>query len=76
MTFHTGEALLSRWMDENTRVAWVEHPRPWEPEHELIATVQLPLNLDRNRMHPFYPVLSLLRARQRERARALPVLTG
>lgn len=74
MTFHSGETLLSRWMAENTRVAWAEHPRPWEPEHELITSVLLPLNLDQNRNHPFHPVLSELRSRQRELARALPVL--
>lgn len=41
-----GEALISRWLIENARVAWAVDPEPWEAEDELLAHSTLALNLD------------------------------
>ena len=45
-----------------------------ELESTLIQTLSLPLNLDQNAAHPFFPKLSALRAQAR--ARTLPILKG
>ncbi|WP_336646265.1 GIY-YIG nuclease family protein [Microbacterium sp. USHLN186] len=42
-----GEALISRWLIENARVAWAVNPQPWEAEDELLEHATLALNLDR-----------------------------
>lgn len=74
MTFtKDGEAALSRWMAEHTRVCWVEHPQPWTVKSGLISRLDLPLNLDRNGHNPFHQRLTQLRSAARERARELPV---
>jgi hypothetical protein len=65
LTFSTGEAPLSQWLEENARVTWHVCERPWELEEELISTFNLPLNLDMNVAHTFHPVLSELQARPR-----------
>ncbi|MFD3519467.1 GIY-YIG nuclease family protein [Streptomyces sp. NPDC058653] len=70
-----GEAELSRWMGEHARVCWLEHAEPWVAESDLISRLDLPLNLDQNRTHPFYGRLKGLRADAREKARALGVVT-
>lgn len=41
-----GEALISRWLIENARVAWAVDPQPWEAEDELLEHATLALNLD------------------------------
>jgi hypothetical protein len=41
-----GEALISRWLIENARVAWAVDPRPWVAEDELLEDATLALNLD------------------------------
>lgn len=41
-----GEALISRWLIENARVAWAVDPQPWEAEEELLADATLALNLE------------------------------
>lgn len=41
-----GEARLSWWMNENARIAWAVHPKPWEVEDELLAAATLALNID------------------------------
>jgi hypothetical protein len=74
MTFGTVETLLSDWMGRNAFVAWLEHPRPWEVEHEIIHSVSLPLNLQGNGQHPFASTLVRLREEARAGARALPIL--
>ena len=74
MTFGSGEARLSEWMAEHTRVACVRHEEPWNLEHHLIDNYSLPLNLDQNRLHAFHSVLSKLRREAKDRARTLPVL--
>ncbi|WP_344429407.1 GIY-YIG nuclease family protein [Streptomyces lavendulocolor] len=74
MTFgKAGEAALSQWMAEHARVCWVEHPEPWTAESELIARLDVPLNLDQNQHNAFHPRLKELRAQARQRARELPV---
>ncbi|GAB2775124.1 GIY-YIG nuclease family protein [Streptomyces daliensis] len=70
-----GEAELTRWMAEHARVCWLEHAEPWTVEADLIARLDLPLNLDQNRHNAFHPHLTELRARARHRARDLPVTT-
>jgi hypothetical protein len=76
MTFGTGEPALSAWMGENAFVSWVVREAPWELEDELIAGLDLPLNLKGNRGNPFHPVLTGVRARCVARARALPALAN
>ncbi|WP_345661974.1 GIY-YIG nuclease family protein [Streptomyces iranensis] len=73
-TFGTaGEAALSQWMAENARVRWVEHPEAWTAEADLIARLDLPLNLDQSKRNAFRPRLKELRAQARQRARERPV---
>lgn len=68
-----GEKKLSRWMADNALVSWVVHPEPWLLEDQLIATLDVPLNLQGNGHNPFYPVLKQLRARAERTARELPI---
>ncbi len=74
MTFSTGEERLSRWMEENARVAWAVCDQPWELEEELVAALDLPLNLDMNSANVFYPALTELRRNAKLRAMALPIV--
>ena len=60
MTFAEQEQQLSHWMAENAFVAWTVHPTPWQLEHELIAALTLPLNLDKNKRCAFHPKLTEL----------------
>ena len=73
-TFADGEQLLSAWMSENAFVSWVIRERPRELEHDLIAAVDLPLNLEGNIGHRFHPELTRARAWCVAQANALPVL--
>jgi hypothetical protein len=73
LTFHSGEAALSEWLERNAYVVWVVHPEPWVPEDHLIHTLSLPLNLDHNEAHPFHPTLSAIRKEAKLRAKSLPV---
>jgi hypothetical protein len=74
LTFGAGEQVLSAWLDENARVAWIVVDSPWQYERTLVTRVSLPLNLDFNKAHSFHGELSRLRARAREVARSLPVV--
>jgi hypothetical protein len=74
MTFAQQEAELSTWMEENAAVAWVEHPRPWELEHELIGRLVLPLNLDQNKRCAFHAELTAIRRAAKEKARRMDVV--
>ena len=65
-----GEAALSAWMAEHARVAILEHPAPWEIEPTLINAVRVPLNIDHNAAHPYYPLNRALRAEPKAAARA------
>ncbi len=73
-TFGTGEATLSEWMAAYARVAWVTTGEPWLVEEELIATFDLPLNLDQNSRNAFHGHLSSARKAAKKRAAALPVI--
>jgi hypothetical protein len=68
-----GEAALTQWMAEQALVSWVVHPEPWLLEKVLIATLDVPLNLDGNKHSAFYPELKRLRAEAERNARNLPV---
>jgi len=72
--FLKGESILSEWLAENAFVTWVPHSEPWLIEEETISALNLPLNLDMNRDHPFYETLSNSRRGARERAKELEVL--
>jgi hypothetical protein len=76
MTFGAGEQVLSEWMAENAFVSWVVREAPWELEDELIAALDLPLNLKGNQRNSFHRVLTQARARCVAQARALPVLAN
>jgi hypothetical protein len=76
ITFVEGEQALSAWMTENAYVSWVIRHCPWELEDELIAALDLPLNLQGNKSNQFHPVLSRVRARCVAQARHLPVLVN
>lgn len=69
-----GEAELSDWMHEHARVCWCPAAEPWLIESVAIERLDLPLNLDQNRGHPFHRMLTQLRADARNRARQQPVL--
>src|SRR5262249_17400710 len=73
MTFVEGEQALSAWMAENACVSWVVRDSPWELEDELIAALDLPLNLQGNPHNRFHSVRRV-RASCVAQARALPVL--
>ena len=74
MTFVEGEQALSAWMAENAYVSWVVRARPWELEDKLIATLDLPLNLQGNLLNQFHPVLAGVRAECVAQAKALPAV--
>jgi hypothetical protein len=74
MTFGAGEQVLSAWMAENAFVSCVVREAPWELEDDLIAALDLPLNLKGNQRNPFHRVLSQARAQCVAQARALPIL--
>jgi len=74
MSFAEGEQALSAWMAENAYVSWVAREWPWELEDELIATLDLPLNLQGNQLNQFHPVLTGTRAQCVAQAKALSVV--
>lgn len=74
LTFHTAEANLSQWMEQNAFVCWATTPEPWHVETRVISSVNLPLNLDQNRDHSFHRTLSELRRDARIVADGLPVV--
>jgi hypothetical protein len=76
MTFGAGEQVLSAWMAENAFVSWIVRDAPWQLEDDLIAGLDLPLNLQGNAHNSFHPVLTGIRKRCAEKARALPVLAN
>jgi hypothetical protein len=70
MTFSTGDARLSAWMEKNAKVVWQVCHEPWKLEEELISILDLPLNLDQNERHGFHPELSRMRGLEGESERA------
>lgn len=73
-TFAGGEAVLSQWMAENALVSWVVRPEPWLFEDELIANLDVPLNIQGNKRNAFYPELKRLRRAAAVNADKLRVL--
>jgi len=64
-----GEMRLSDWMAQNARISLLEYSSPWEIEALLIHRLDLPLNIEQNSHHPFYPTLKRLREEQFRLAR-------
>jgi hypothetical protein len=48
-------------MQEHAFVTWAPVAEPWVAEDQLIATLNLPLNLRGNERHAFHPELSRIR---------------
>ena len=63
-----GEARLTRWMNTNARVAWVENQTPWVAEDELLTYAPLALNID-GRTDAFSHELNGRRTKARSAAR-------
>jgi GIY-YIG catalytic domain len=76
LTFVEGEQALSAWMAQNAYVSWVVRGRPWELEDELIAALDLPLNLQGNSHNRFHSILTGARAKCVAQAKAMPVLAN
>jgi hypothetical protein len=64
-----GEESLSEWMDRNALVCWIEHPKPWKVEQQILEALRPPLNIEENAAHPFCRPLSALRSEMRKKAR-------
>ena len=64
---------LNDWLAAHALVCWREHPAPWELEAQLMRTLSLPLNIQGNDHHVFYPTLRRVRAEALAQARQLPV---
>jgi hypothetical protein len=60
-------------MASNAFVVWSECDRPWLVEEQLISATHLPLNLDQNERHPFFPVLSESRRLAKNKAREMSI---
>ena len=73
-TFADRESVLSEWMADNARVAWVETPKPWLLEDHLLKAMSLPLNLQGNANHPFSTRLKEVRNKAVRRAEELPIV--
>jgi hypothetical protein len=73
-TFSDGERTLSNWMQDNAFVCWTEHPEPWLLEEGLIASLDLPLNLDQNTANRFHAEHSAIRRAAKAQASVRPVL--
>jgi len=58
--------------NDNAHVNGLVCDEPWSVEKQLIATFNLPLNLDQNHNHVFHEKLSNIRAQAKTRARSLP----
>lgn len=73
MTFCEGEDVLSNWMDDNAFVSWIVTPQPWITESELIASLNLPLNIDQNVGSPSLEYVRNARHEAKEVAHCLPI---
>ena len=73
-TFASGEAVLTQWMADNALVSWLVRPDPWLFEEELIANLDLPLNIQGNEGNAFYPELKRLRREALAKSNKLRVL--
>ena len=54
-------------------MVWSECDEPWLVEEQLISTTSLPLNLDQNERHPFFPDLSESRRAAKIKAREMSI---
>jgi len=72
LMFGAAEEQLSEWMAENAAVTWVETSTPRPLEEHLFRTLDLPLNIEGNRSHPFCDQLRAIRDKARTRAEKLP----
>lgn len=75
-SFGEGEARLDRWMAKHALVTWYSTAEPWLVENELIASLDLPLNLANNQDNPFYARLSAIRKAARAAVRQSPARPG
>jgi hypothetical protein len=73
-TFAGGEAVLTQWMAENALVSWLVRPDPWLFEEELIANLDLPLNIQGNTGNAFYLELKRLRREALAKSNKLRIL--
>ncbi len=64
-----GEDRLTRWMNEQARIAWAVDPAPWVVERELLINATLALNID-GRTDSFAKQLKDRRNEARRAARA------
>lgn len=63
------EAKLNEWLDENARVAFIVCEQPWLYESSLIKELDLPMNIEHNKQHPFYTSMKKIRSDARKVAR-------
>jgi len=63
------EVKLNEWLDENARVTFVECEQPWLYESSLIKQLDLPMNLEHNKEHQFYPIMKKIRSDARKVAK-------
>ena len=64
--FGSSEVLLTKWIDEHARVAWIEHSQPWVAEAAAVQVLGVPLNRDHNHGHPFHDTLGNVRRSVRD----------
>lgn len=69
-----GEKTLSSWMEAHAFVSFVAHDRPWELEDQLIAALDLPLNLEGSTRNAFHDELTDVRRRAVAVANELPAV--
>lgn len=62
------EGRLSEWMTENARVVWLYCEDFKACETSIIDSENLPLNIQGNGQHPFYPTLRRLREEAERKA--------
>lgn len=55
------EEKLDDWLNKNARVAYLVDDEPWIDKVDIIKGLDLPLNLEHNKQHPFYATLKKLR---------------
>ncbi len=67
--FGDDEEVLNDWLNKNARVAYLIDDEPWEIEESMINQLDLPLNLEHNKQHPFYAILKKIRSEARKKAR-------
>jgi hypothetical protein len=73
-TFVDGEQVLSTWMAGHAFVNFVARERAWELEDHLVATLDVPLNLEGNSRNAFHPKLAQVCAESVANANRLPAV--